>query len=249
MHPINKLLSPLGLSLSRIVKRSPTIPEEIQESYERNLAELRKNNRGFYILEKVKYEGGQHPISYADYECGFAAYHLNKLNPERILDIGSYRYFIIGLLSHYHVTTIDIRSRDPISANENIIICDAKNLDLPDSSFDAVVSLSSLEHFGLGRYGDEFDPDADKKAFYEMVRVLKPGGHIVFTTGITRARPCIVFNAHRIYNYNMLREFCSDLICIDEKFFMRKIKKLGALDEITSDLGIWDSYFGCWQKQ
>ena len=26
-------------------------------------------------------------------------------------------------------------------------------------------------------------------------------------------------------------------------------KKFGALDEITSDLGIWDSYFGCWQKK
>lgn len=73
MHPINKLFSPLGLSLSRIVRRSPSIPEEIQESYAHNLAELRKNNRDFYILENVKYEGEKHPISYADYECGFAA--------------------------------------------------------------------------------------------------------------------------------------------------------------------------------
>ena len=43
------------------------------------------------------------------------------------------------------------------------------------------------------------------------VRVLKPGGHLIFSTTITRARPAIGFNAHRIYSYEMLREFCAGL--------------------------------------
>ena len=48
----------------------------------------------------------------------------------------------------------------------------------PDGAFDAVVTLSSIEHFGLGRYGDAMDLDADRAAAAEMRRVLRPGGRI-----------------------------------------------------------------------
>jgi ubiquinone/menaquinone biosynthesis C-methylase UbiE len=96
-----------------------------------------------------------------------------------------------------------------------------------------VVSLCALEHFGLGRYGDEFDMNADKKALSEMIRVLKPNGRLILSTTITRARPTIVFNAHRIYSHKMLRKFLNDLICEDEKFFSKRIGDFCSLNEIT----------------
>jgi SAM-dependent methyltransferase len=164
------------------------------------------------------------------------------------LDVGSYRHFILGLLAYFQITTIDVRERKPIFPRERVITCDAKKLDLPDDSFDLVLSLCALEHFGLGRYGDEFDLHADQKAFAEMIRVLKPGGRVLFTTTITRARPSIAFNAHRIYNYEMLKAFCAGLTCLEEKFYSHKLKGFCSLEEVTTDPEWWDVYLGCWEK-
>ena len=225
------------------------IPEEFVKAYNHNLRELRRNSRGFSISEEIRYDVGTHPENFTDYECAVATYHINRLNPKNILDIGSYRHFILGLLAHFKVTTIDIRDRKTISNNEVVVTGDAKNLDLPDNSFDAVMSLCTLEHLGLGRYGDEFDVDADKKAFQEMIRVLKPGGHLIFTTTITRAQPCLAYNAHRIYSYEMLRAFCDNLICIEEKFYSHRIQGFCSWEEFTTEPNVWDVYCGCWQKK
>jgi ubiquinone/menaquinone biosynthesis C-methylase UbiE len=163
--------------------------------------------------------------------------------------VGSYRHFIIGVLSCFNITTLDVRERKPICDNETIISSDAKAINLPDNMFDAVVSLCALEHFGLGRYGDEFDQNADKKAFLEMIRVLKPNGRLIFTTTISRAKPAIIFNAHRIYSYEMLRQFCVNLICENEKFFSHKLGGFCELEEVTTEPKAWDVYCGCWKKK
>lgn len=51
---------------------------------------------------------------------------------------------------------------------------DARRLDFPDASFDAVVSFSSIEHFGA--------PADIAQAAREIGRVLKPGGHAFLVT-------------------------------------------------------------------
>ena len=51
---------------------------------------------------------------------------------------------------------------------------DALALDFPDGSFDAVYSLSSIEHFG--------SPAAIARAAAEVGRVLRPGGHAYIAT-------------------------------------------------------------------
>ena len=216
--------------------------------YNRSFSQIKKESGDFAVYGGLRYDTGSHPKTYIDYECEFAARYLAGLNPAKILDIGSYRHFIIGLLSHFSVTTVDIREREPISTKETVFIGDAKKLDLPNNEFDVVLSLCTLEHMGLGRYGDEFDLDADKKAFKEMIRVLKPNGHLIFTTQITRAKPSIVFNAHRIYSYEMLRVFCGNLTCVEEKFYSSKIKNLCSIEQITEKPETWDVYLGCWKK-
>ena len=224
-------------------------PRECRAQYNGDLARLKRNPGGFHIFREPLYEKGVHPENFTDYECGFAAYHIRRAKPKKILDVGSYRHFILGLLAHFRITTIDVRERKPISPRERVITCDAKKLNFADDSFDLVLSLCALEHFGLGRYGDEFDFHADHKAFAEMIRVLKPGGCVLFTTTITRARPSIAFNAHRIYNYRMLKTFCAGLTCLEEKFYSHKLKGFCSPEEVTTDPKGWDVYLGCWEKR
>ena len=156
----------------------------------------------------------------------------------------------MGLLANFKVTTVDLRARKLIVNNEINVTCDAKELNLSSNTFDVVISLCALEHFGLGRYGDAFDIEADKKAFKEMIRVLKPNGRIIFTTTITHAKPSIAFNAHRIYSYKMIRELCSaSLVCEDEKFYSNKIANFCSLQKVTLHQNEWDVYCGCWKKK
>lgn len=50
----------------------------------------------------------------------------------------------------------------------------------PASSFDAVVMLGALEHFGLGYYGDPVQDDGDIVTTRNVARWLKPGGWVYF---------------------------------------------------------------------
>jgi SAM-dependent methyltransferase len=224
------------------------IPEEFRDRYTRHLMLLKQAPGSYQIFPEPVFETGGHPANFVDYECAFASQAIQRLNPPSLLDVGSYRHFLLGLLAHYPVTSVDIRNRIPLTPTETILTGDAKRLDLPDHSFAVVLSLCALEHFGLGRYGDPVDFQADQKAFLEMVRVIQPGGHLIFSTTVTRGRPAIGFNAHRIYSYPLLRNFCAGLTLCEERFYSHQLKGFCSFAEVTADPQGWDVYCGCWQK-
>lgn len=195
-------------------------------------------------------ETGPESLSYGKCECIFTSNMINRFRPDTMLNIGSYRIFLIGLAASCKIVSIDIRpTLEKIKLdNETLIIGDAKKLEIESDSFDMVISLCSIEHFGLGRYGDEFDLDADKKAMNEMKRVLKPGGHLVFTTTITQVDPVIYFNAHKIYNYKMILDFCEGLTKVDEIYYRFDGNKICEINKIEKRVGEFSVYCGCWRK-
>ena len=70
---------------------------------------------------------------------------------------------------------------------------------------DWIASYSSLEHSGLGRYGDALNPDGDKEAMLQALCMLKPGGVLVLGLPITcEPDGFLEFNAHRFYGYRRL---------------------------------------------
>ena len=71
--------------------------------------------------------------------------------------------------------------------------------------FDSVASFSSIEHSGLGRYGDPLDPNGDIKAVQQVHCMLKNGG--LFFLGLPASgdnSSYIEFNAHRVYGTKRL---------------------------------------------
>ena len=63
--------------------------------------------------------------------------------------------------------------------------------------FDIILSISSFDHSGLGRYGDPLDPDGDIKAIKSIHSILKPDGLLILTVPI--GSDLLVFNLLRRY--------------------------------------------------
>ena len=76
---------------------------------------------------------------------------------------------------------IDWNAKDASQGNWARWNGDVRQADLFEpNSFDAVVSLSAIEHIGLGHYGDPKDEDGDSKAVANIWKWLKPGGQFYF---------------------------------------------------------------------
>lgn len=69
-------------------------------------------------------------------------------------------------------------------------------------SCDSLSCLHTLEHFGLGRYGDSIDPNGYKTGFFNLLQLLQSGGILYFSVPIGPQR--IEFNAHRVFSIQHL---------------------------------------------
>jgi hypothetical protein len=73
--------------------------------------------------------------------------------------------------------------------------------------FDNSVSFSSIEHSGLGRYGDPLSPNGDIEAVQKIHCLLKPNS--LFFLGLPTSKngkSYIEFNAHRVYGVKRLNK-------------------------------------------
>jgi hypothetical protein len=130
----------------------------------------------------------------------WAATKIIKTNPTEHYDIGSR---IDGFIAHLQAANqktilFDIRPLKIKIPNVEFIQTDATKLEnIKDESIESLSSLCALEHFGLGRYGDDVDPDGCFKAFNAIQRVVKKGGVAYISVPIGKEH--LEFNAHRIF--------------------------------------------------
>lgn len=130
----------------------------------------------------------------------WAAKAIIKSEVKKHFDIGSrLDGFIAHLLSAgLDVTMIDIRKFPEGIEQLYTIVDDATSLhQVPDESIESMSALCSLEHFGLGRYGDPIDPEACFKCFANIQKKLKKGGRLYISLPIGKER--VEFNAHRVF--------------------------------------------------
>ncbi|MCI8561274.1 MAG: DUF268 domain-containing protein [Dorea sp.] len=118
--------------------------------------------------------------------------------------------FIAHLLAAgIDVTMIDVREFPEKVEHLHTIVDDATSLrQIPDDSIESISALCSLEHFGLGRYGDPIDPEACFKCFDSIQRKLKKNGKLYLSLPIGKER--LEFNAHRVfYPSTIIESFAS----------------------------------------
>ncbi len=132
------------------------------------------------------------------YHPAWAARIVKEINPEFHVDISSTLHFSSILSSFIPVRFYDYRPANLSLDNLACAKADLMSLSFASNSINSLSCMHTVEHIGLGRYGDKIDYDGDLKAVTELARVIEKGGNLLFVVPLG-AIARIQFNAHRIY--------------------------------------------------
>lgn len=178
----------------------------------------------------------------------FVAQEIFIEKPLRHVDIGSrIDGFITHVASFREIEVIDIRPVDLCIDNIKFLQLDfSKELNKEFHNYsDSISCLHTLEHFGLGRYGDLIDPDSFKKGLANLHLLCAPGGSFHFSVPL--GDNVVFFNAHRTFNFNFLFEMLTPLFDVkslsvidDEGYFHKKI----SLNDVRIETN-FNSKYGC----
>ncbi|MCH9620872.1 MAG: hypothetical protein S4CHLAM20_02800 [Chlamydiia bacterium] len=124
---------------------------------------------------------------------------------QNITSIKGKRIGVLGSTNPWYESVILYYGGIPITIDYNKIETDDSRLTLltvdeykeKPQKFDAVLSISSFEHDGLGRYGDPLDPNGDLKAMKSVKEMLKSGGLLFLAVPL--GPDAVIWNAHREY--------------------------------------------------
>jgi Caenorhabditis protein of unknown function, DUF268 len=137
------------------------------------------------------------------YHTAWAVRMVTKIAPAKHVDISSTLYFCTTLSATVPVEFYDFR---PAPLTLDGLTCgraDLTKLVFADGSIESLSCMHTIEHVGLGRYGDPIDPKGDLAAASELKRVVQANGHLLMVVPV--GAPKICFNAHRVYSYDQVQ--------------------------------------------
>jgi 2-polyprenyl-3-methyl-5-hydroxy-6-metoxy-1,4-benzoquinol methylase len=128
----------------------------------------------------------------------------------------------------YEVTGLDFQAYPFAHPNLRVLRGDILSWEPMHAAFDAVVSVSVVEHVGLGGYGDPVAPEGDRIALTKLYQCVRPGG--VLLTTVPAGAPTIRRNM-RIYDEARLRAVLPAESTIR---WFAKTDRYGAWSEVTA---------------
>jgi len=176
------------------------------------------------------------------YHPAWAVRIVKKINPKFHIDISSTLSFSTIISAFIPVRFYDYRPANIQLEGFTSDKADLQDLPFEDKSIISISCMHTVEHIGLGRYGDPLDPDGDIKAIAELKRVLALGGSLLFVVPI--GKPKLLFNAHRIYSYDQIMGYFSDLKLEEFSLIPDNARDTGMVDNATKELADQQKY-GC----
>jgi len=196
------LSSQFGLDLRVLLRSLRRLPV-----YLRDWMVFRKGyvgNMKFMPCLHDRYEEGGATKSEYFWQDLLVARAIYAAKPVKHVDIGSrVDGFVAHVASFREIEVFDVR---PISTAVPGIMF--HQVDLMNSSLsttagrggycDSLSCLHAIEHFGLGRYGDQVNPQGYERGIANMAQLLEPGGKFYLSTPIGQER--VEFNANWVFD-------------------------------------------------
>ncbi len=178
------------------------------------------------------------------YHPAWAMRVLQQTQPQEHTDISSILSFASNLSAFVPVRFYDYRPAKLSLSNLTCEHADLKHLPFPDNALQSLSCMHTVEHVGLGRYGDALDYNGDLVAMNELQRVLAPGGDLLFVVPV--GKPQILFNAHRIYSRQQVVETFDQLQLVEFSLIPDRDQadKVGIIKDATEELANQQRY-GC----
>ena len=194
------ITSQLGINILIFIKFFINLPRFIK-----NLIRFKKIYKGkieiIPCLHDWSEEGGTTKDEYFLQDL-LVARLISNNNPIKHVDVGSrIDGFVSHIASFREIVVLDIRPINSLIPGINFLQADLMNLSVETKNYvncDSLSCLHTLEHFGLGRYGDPINVEGYKMGFINLVSLLSNDGifYLSVPVGIER----VEFNANRVFN-------------------------------------------------
>jgi 2-polyprenyl-3-methyl-5-hydroxy-6-metoxy-1,4-benzoquinol methylase len=163
-------------------------------------------------------------------EIPYAFRALSAIVPgSKILDVGASESMVSLSLASlgYAVTAIDPRPYPLEHPHLRVVAGEVEQWDA-DETFAAVLCISTLEHIGVGAYGQTEEADADRAALARMFDLTDPGGILVLTVPVGQAA---VNDLERTYDEKRLTELLDAWVIEDVTIAQQVEPTVWAVDD------------------
>jgi hypothetical protein len=209
-------------------------PQDLTDFMEK----VEENRFDIYLSRILKEESTDFDRQYV-FHTAWAARVLAQLCPEKHVDISSLIYFnaLVSAfipIDFYEYRPVQLDTLKDLQAQS----ADLMKLPFSDNSIPSLSCMHVVEHIGLGRYGDDINPDGDLRAIEELKRVSS--GDLLFVVPVG-GRPKVIFNLHRIYSYDQIVSYFKGFKLME---FALVTDAGGFINDATKKLADKQSY-GC----
>ena len=228
-----------------ILIRFPRKVARLFEFFGEYLDFKKKNDNRFSVKLKDVYPclGDKLPATPFDqhyiYHPAWAARILAKTRPAYHVDFSSILSFGSIVSAFIPIKFYDYRVVNLQLSNWESGFADLNKLPFETDSQPSISCMHTVEHIGLGRYGDPLDAKGDLKAINELKRIVQPGGDLLFVTPVGRSR--IEYNAHRIFSYEQVVDYFAPLRLME---FSLVPDGGGLIENASKDL-VHQQEYGC----
>lgn len=187
--------------------------------YISNFITFRKNYKGNLVLTPClndKFDEGGSTKNEYFWQDLHVARRINFASPNKHVDVGSrIDGFVAHVASFRDLEVFDVRtitSNIPRVIFKQINVMDTSGINLMinnEGYCDSLSCLHTIEHFGLGRYGDPIDPLGYIKGLSNLASLLKPDGRLYLSTPMGRER--VEFNANWVFSPYTIFKIMDDL--------------------------------------
>ncbi len=189
---------------------------------------------------------GSIPLHYFHQDL-YVAQKIFKNNPVKHVDIGSrVDGFVAHIAAFRQIEVIDIREIKGNIPNVSFLRADLMSNDFNLHDYcDSISCLHTIEHFGLGRYGDSVDVNGHLKGLKNITNMLKKNGRLYLSTVIGPQR--IEFDAHRVFSVKYLIDLIENDFTIENFSYIDDNNKLHVSAEL-SEKNIQNNFlcsYGC----